>query len=142
MAARVLVTLGVVVYGLVVPLLEINATHVFDPLWPPHARLHEVWQLSTNSAIGLLSLWLVWSRGAVRLASVLAMLVTGGFLLAYAGRAVYGGSMVLSDGTEKMVFGLNLGAVGFVAVILMSVAAVALDRRTRPDAATARAQKR
>lgn len=142
MAARVLVTLGVLVYGLVVPFLEINATHVFDPLWPPHARLHEVWQLSTNSAIGLLSLWLAWSRREVVLASVLAVLVTGGFLVAFAGRALYGGSMVLSDGTEKMVLGLNLGVVGFVAVLMMSLTAVVLDRRAQAAEPGARAQNR
>lgn len=37
MAAKILVSLGVVVYALVVPLLEINASHVFNSDWP-HTR--------------------------------------------------------------------------------------------------------
>lgn len=40
---KLLVTIGILFYALAVPLLEINATHVFNPEWVPHARLHEVW---------------------------------------------------------------------------------------------------
>ena len=37
-----------------VPILDINATHVFNPDWTPHVRIHEVWQLLTNSSLGVL----------------------------------------------------------------------------------------
>lgn len=56
MFAKLLVTVGIVFYALVVPIFEINASHVFNPHWPPHARLHEVWQLATNCALGAFSL--------------------------------------------------------------------------------------
>jgi hypothetical protein len=132
MLPRLLLTLGVVLYGLAVPVLEINDTHVFNPGWPPHARLHEVWQLATNSAIGLFSLWLVWARRQVVVPALLALLVTGGFLFAYATRSMYGGSMVLSDGTEKTALGINLGVLGFGIVILAAVVAIMLDHRAAP----------
>lgn len=122
--AKILITLGALIYGLAVPILEINATHVFNPEWPPHARLHEVWQLITNSSLALLALWLAWFRNEVRLASVLAILVTGGFLIAYAIRNTYGGSMILSDGSEKMISGINLGVAGFGLVIALSASAL------------------
>jgi hypothetical protein len=118
--AKLIITLGALLYGLGVPLLEINSTHVFNPQWEAHARLHEVWQLATNSALALLSLWLAWGRNNIRLPSILAMLVTGGFLFAYLVREGYGGSMVLSDGSEKLLFGLNLGAFAFGIVFLLS----------------------
>jgi hypothetical protein len=127
--AKLIITLGALLYGLGVPLLEINSTHVFNPQWEAHARLHEVWQLATNSALALLSLWLAWRRNNIRLPSILAMLVTGGFLLAYLVRQGYGGSMVLSDGSEKMLFGLNLGAFAFGLVFLLSLLALFLSRR-------------
>jgi hypothetical protein len=133
--AKLLITLGALLYGLGVPLLEINPTHVFNPSWEAHARLHEVWQLTTNSALALLSLWLVWVRNNIRLPSILAMLVTGGFLFAYLVRDGYGGSMVLSDGSEKMLFGLNLGAFAFSLVFLLSLLAWFLARQA-PDAGT------
>ncbi|MDM8349506.1 hypothetical protein P8H27_11430 [Pseudomonas sp. sp1636] len=54
--AKLIITLGALLYGLGVPLLEINSTHVFNPSWEAHARLHEARQLATNSALALLSL--------------------------------------------------------------------------------------
>lgn len=56
MIPKIFITLGVLVYAIVVPYLEINASHVFNPEWVPHARLHEVWQLVTNCAIGVVAL--------------------------------------------------------------------------------------
>lgn len=128
MIARVLLTLGVLVYALVVPLLEINATHVFNPDWASHARLHEVWQLSTNSALGLFALWLVWGRQQVRLPALLALFITGGFLFAYTIQGSYGGSMLHSDGSEARMLGMNLGVFGFGLVVAFSLLALWLER--------------
>jgi hypothetical protein len=129
MISRLLSSLAILLFALAVPLLEINATHVFNPDWPAHARLHEVWQLITNSALGGVALWWVWVRGDVRLPALLTLLVTGGFLAAYLLRSTYGGSMVHSDGSEKLVLGLSIGVVGFGAAVLLVVIAVVLDWR-------------
>lgn len=132
MLAKLLVTVGIVFYAVVVPILEINDTHVFNPAWAPHARLHETWQLFTNTALGFFSVWLVWGRNDLKLASLLTVFVTGGFLLAYWLRDGYGGSMVLSDGSEKTIFGLNLGLVAYVLAISFAAIAVAIERRKQP----------
>lgn len=137
MLPKLLVTIGIIFYAVVVPVLEVNDTHVFNPGWEAHARLHEVWQLFTNTAIGLFSVWLVWTRGDVRLPSLLTVFVTGGFLLSYWLRAGYGGSMVLSDGTEKMIFGVNLGLFAYTLAILMAAVAVVMERRERLAATSA-----
>lgn len=131
MIAKWLVTLGVLTFGLLVPVLEINSTHVFNPAWPAHARLHEVWQLVTNSALALWCLWLIWVRHDVRLPGLLTLLVTGGFFVAYALRGAYGGSMVHPDGSEKLLMGLNLGVLVFALVALLSLLALLLDRSRR-----------
>ncbi|MDH0648916.1 hypothetical protein N5D48_15695 [Pseudomonas sp. GD03858] len=131
MLAKLLVTVGIVFYAVVVPILEINETHVFNPGWDAHARLHETWQLFTNTALGAFSVWLVWGRNDLPLASLLTVFVTGGFLLAYWLRDGYGGSMVLSDGSEKMILGLNLGLVAYTLAILLAGLAVTLDQRGR-----------
>jgi len=135
MLAKLLVSIGIIFYAVVVPVLEINDTHVFNPAWEAHARLHEVWQLFTNTAIGLFSVWLVWGRDNVRLPSLLTVFVTGGFLLSYWLRAGYGGSMVLSDGSEKVIFGVNLGLFAYTLAILMAGVAVWMDRRSQSPAA-------
>jgi len=107
------ITFSVVLYAIGVPYLEINDTHVFNPDWTPHVRIHEVWQLITNSSIGMLCLWLVWYKKETSLSAVLSLLVTGGFLLAYMLQDTYGGSMKYLDGSEKTLFGMNIGVVGF-----------------------------
>ncbi|WDG77874.1 hypothetical protein PUP68_18660 [Pseudomonas chlororaphis] len=133
MIAKLFVTIGIIFYAVVVPVLEINETHVFNPAWEPHARLHEVWQLFTNTAIGAFSLWLVWLKGNLRLSSLLTLLVTGGFLAAYGLRQSYGGSMVLTDGSEKLILGVNLGLFAYTLAILLAAIAVVIDRRKRPE---------
>lgn len=129
MLQKALLTFGILIYALGVPLLEINDTHVFNPDWTPHARIHEVWQLMTNSAIGGLSLWLVWFRGHIRLPSALGLLITGGFLLAYMLRGAYGGSMQYLDGSEKTLLGINIGVLGFGVVSVIFIALLLWGRR-------------
>ena len=106
--------------GVLVPLLEIGPTHVFNPNWPGHARLHEVWQLTTNSALCLLGLGLAWRRGSMVLPALLGLIPCLGFLAALALAPLYGGTMRHSDGTELAVCGIN------VAVIVVGIATVGL----------------
>ncbi|WP_347905982.1 hypothetical protein [Pseudomonas purpurea] len=131
MIAKLLVSIGIVFYAAVVPVLELNETHVFNTVWEPHARLHEVWQLFTNTAIGAYSVWLVWIKDNLKRASLLTLFVTGGFLLAYWLRDGYGGSMILSDGSEKMIMGVNLGLFAYTLAVLLAVIAVMIDQRKR-----------
>ncbi|USW94250.1 hypothetical protein NHF39_23395 [Pseudomonas proteolytica] len=131
MIAKLLVSVGIVFYAVVVPVFEVNGSHVFNSAWEPHARLHEVWQLFTNTAIGLYSVWLVWGRSNLKLASLLTLFVTGGFLLAYWLRDGYGGSMVLSDGTEKLIMGMNMGLFAYALAIILAGVAIMIDQRQR-----------
>jgi hypothetical protein len=131
MIARVLITIGIALYAVAVPILEINDTHVLNPQWPPHARLHEVWQLISNTSIGLLSLWLTWFRKDLKMPAILTFAVTGGFLAAYVLRAAYGGSMLHSDGSELMLLGVNAGALGFGAAFALAALGLRLERTPR-----------
>lgn len=118
--SQLVVTAVALIIGVAVPALEFNATHVFNPAWPGHARLHEVWQLASNTALAGLCLWLAWRKGALRLAAGIGLCLSGGFTVAYALSGAYGGSMLHTDGTELAVGGVN------VAVIVMLVATGAL----------------
>lgn len=129
MPPRILISVGALAFGVLVPLIEIDATHVFNPDWPPHARLHEVWQLLTNSALAVACLWWVWKDNRIRLAALVGAIVTGGFLVAFLIRGGYGGSMLLTSEVERTVFGLNLGVLVFSTVFLGFLLAAALSRR-------------
>tara|TARA_R110001599_G_scaffold126949_1_gene300139 strand:- start:5030 stop:5449 length:420 start_codon:yes stop_codon:yes gene_type:complete len=122
MLDKILLTLGILLYAVVVPVLEINDSHVFNPAWVAHARIHEVWQLITNSSFGLLALWLSWKEAPNKsMASVIALFVTGGFLAAYLLQGQYGGSMIHPDGSEKTLFGTNVGVIGFGWVFVTAI---------------------
>lgn len=122
MLSKLIITFSVILYALAVPVLEVNATHVFNPDWTPHVRIHEVWQLITNSSIGLLCIGLTWGYSRIKISTILSLFITGGFLLAFALQDLYGGSMKYLDGSEKTIFGMNVGLVGFgVAFVLLAL---------------------
>ncbi|MGB5818746.1 MAG: hypothetical protein WBG90_04615 [Saonia sp.] len=128
MIKKIAITFSVILYAIVVPFLDINETHVWNPDWTPHARIHEVWQLITNSSIGVLCLWLVWYKKEVLLSTVLSLLVMGGFLLAFFLKDGYGGSMKYLDGSEKTVLGMNIGILGFGIAFLFLILSNALTK--------------
>ncbi|WP_432412469.1 hypothetical protein [Rasiella sp. SM2506] len=113
MTKKIAITFSVFLYAFVVPYLDINETHVWNPDWTPHARIHEVWQLITNSSIGVVCLWLVWYKKEGRLSTLLSLIVMGGFLAAFFLKDGYDGSMKYLDGSEKTVLGINLAVLGF-----------------------------
>lgn len=128
MRYRLGLTACLIPFGLLTPILEIGPTHVFNPDWPAHARLHEVWQLVTNSGLAILCLWLAWARREIQLATTIAAIVVGGFLLALILAPAYGGGMKHSDGTELTVAGVNAA----VAVMALAMAGLAfIGWRTR-----------
>ncbi|MEE9363709.1 MAG: hypothetical protein V3U92_14005 [Cellulophaga sp.] len=128
MIKKIAITFSVILYAIVVPFLDINETHVFNPDWTPHARIHEVWQLVTNSSIGVLCLWLVWYKKEVRLSTLLSLIVMGGFLLAFFLKDGYGGSMKYLDRSEKTVLGINIGILGFGIAFLFLILSHVLTR--------------
>lgn len=129
---KYVITFSVFLFALVVPFLEINATHVFNPDWTPHVRIHEVWQLITNSSIGILCLWLVWAKKETKISLILSLLVTGGFLAAFGLKELYGGSMKYLDGSEKTLLGVNIGILGFGIAFILLFLSLLIDRN-KPD---------
>lgn len=129
----ILATAGIVFYAAVVPVLEVNATHVFNPAWAPHARLHEVWQLLTNTGLGIFAAWRLWRRRDLPGASVINGLVMLSFLVAYLTRGSCGGSMILEGWGERTVPGMNLAVFGFGLALGCNAAALCLHHgRSRP----------
>jgi hypothetical protein len=126
------ISFSVILYALVVPVLEVNQTHVFSPDWIPHAKIHEVWQLLTNSSIGIFCLWLTWVKRQYRMGIILSLLVTGGFLVAFILRDFYGGDMRYPDGSEKKILGVNIGLFGFGIAFVLLIVAWILNKNDGP----------
>jgi hypothetical protein len=119
MFPKLIITFGVILYPIALPIMEINAIHAFNPDWTPHVRIHVVWRLLTNSSLGILCLWLAWNQGKIILSDVISLIVSGGFLVAYTLQDIYGGSMKYLDSSENALFGLNIGLIGFGFVVLL-----------------------
>ena len=114
---RMLMTMATLMYGLIPPFVDLTETHVFHPDWTPHARMHMVWLLGTNSTLVVVALFFLWlyrenSAFGVRLAGVLGLCVYGGFMLSAATTSLYGGS--LSDkGGVPPVLGMDANILTF-----------------------------
>ncbi|MDF1686697.1 MAG: hypothetical protein P1U50_07870 [Parvibaculaceae bacterium] len=107
MPLKIFVTLNAFIFVVVLPVLEIGPSHVFNQDWPGHARLHEVWQLLSNATFALFSVWLVWWQGKPLYAAFISLVLSGSFLIAYFVRGTYGGTMTHSDGSELLLYGVN-----------------------------------
>lgn len=129
MPARLLMTAGILVFGLLIPILEVNATHLFNPDWPQHARFHDAWQLITNSSLAVLCLWLVWGRGQIALSALIGGCVMGGVVLAHALGDLYAGYATYEGGTELTLLGLPAAVAIPLAAVIMFAAAALLERR-------------
>lgn len=131
MIQKLLITFCLFLYAVGVPVLEISNTHVFNPYWLPHVKIHIVWQLATNSALGILSFWLIWRKNQVMLGAIISSLITGGFLFAFSIREQYGGSMKYLDGSEKTILDFNIGVVGFGLALFLLALAMTLEFKAK-----------
>lgn len=121
-------TVCLCVPGLLVPYLEIDASHLLNPRWPPHARLHEAWQLLTNAGLAWTGIVLLWRRGRLNLAAGLGLAIGAGFLGAYVLRDLYDGSMAGTRSSESAVAGLDTAVLVMMACVCAH-AATLLRRR-------------
>ena len=130
---RILLTLSVSVLGLLVPYLEYSPTHIFNPDWPGHAKLHDVWQLITNSTFSAAAAYLAWTSVDLRFAARLGLVAPVAFLLSYLTMDLYGGSMVNSDGSELRFGNYNASLIMMLVVGgILGFLAVA-QRKAEPD---------
>lgn len=119
---RTIVVLNALIFIIVVPYLEVSATHIFNTEWPSHARLHNVWQLLTNGALSIGAVILVFRKKLSILPQLLSLAVSGSFVLAYLLKNHFGGSMQHSDGSELLVAGINPAVV--LLIVLSSLLTV------------------
>ena len=124
--ARGLVTL-IAAFLAVGPLVaDLNETHLLNPLWSPHARLHTAWLLGTNALISLVALWTLWGRNAardvagLRLSAALVGAILAGFFIAAVTQSAYGGAFTDANGVPLTVGPLdaNLAGFSFCAVVV------------------------
>ena len=95
------------VLGSVIPLIvDTGNTHLFNPDWDEHSRVHEVWRLSTNLFISLIALYILWMRNYLFIASMLSSCIILGFFFAIITMSLYEGVAIGNGIDEPSPFGI------------------------------------
>ena len=128
-SARGLITVAIVWYGCVPLMADLNPSHLFNPNWTPHARMHLTWLLSTNFLLAMYALYLLWGAMEVLKAGLLGLCVVGGFWVATLTRDLYGGMLVDPDLSTEFVTGLNPNIVANTLLVLLLGIGVFLQSR-------------
>ncbi len=131
--SRWLITVATLVYGFIPPIVDLTATHVFHPDWMPHARLHAVWQLATNSGLALLAFYLLWIRSSngllrIRMAGLIGLCVYGGFFVSALTHPLFGGALADEQGGVPTVMGLYGNVIAFTPMLMLVIIGLWLSR--------------
>ena len=119
---------------------DYGPSHVFNPTWVGHARLHLVWLLGFMFFSGLANLWLIWFRRPLDVQNLWLSIAwqscnLGGFWVACLLVDSYGGLITLPE-THVHIFGWDENVVVFTVLSAIMIAACALLIRARvPHAA-------
>lgn len=125
------VALSAIVLAVLIPVLEVNDSHLFSPDWPAHARFHEAWQLLTNAGLAVAALWLALARGRERLAAGLVLIIAGSLILACVFGDLYGGAITRPGSDNLQLFGLS-SPVLIMSVLAVTLLAAAWPRKREP----------
>ncbi|MFM8411938.1 MAG: hypothetical protein ACKOCT_16860 [Alphaproteobacteria bacterium] len=111
---------------------DFSDSHVFNPTWVGHARLHMMWLLGYFLFSGIGVLWLVWGPRPQRLVHLCAacMWIAANFLGFWGAVATAGayGGLVVVPGIHVFVLGIeeNVFAFSILSAIFMAALGVLL----------------
>ena len=128
---KLFLTIATLIYGVVPAIADLNETHLFNPHWSPHARLHGAWFLFFGFAMAMLSLYLAWVRDGLVLPSVIGLLFSVCFWMAYLTAPFYGGALVDENGIEGPVLGIEANVFTFSLVTAAFVVLLMYALKTR-----------
>lgn len=116
-------------YGVMPVIADLSDSHLLNPGWMPHAKLHLAWLLSTNSLFALFSLYLIWIKDEVLQAGLIGIIVMSGFWIAALTRNLYGGMFVDPNLEVAEIMGLHPNVFAFIFVTSSLVVGTYLQRK-------------
>jgi len=133
--SRILVTIPALFIIVVPPLADLNESHVLNPLWIGHARLHTVWLLATNCLVSLIALRILWrasepKRESIRMGAALVGSILIGFFVAAVTQSAYEGSLTDPNGIAITAGPIDANLAAFSALACLVAAALVLARKS------------
>ena len=126
MIAKILTSLCLILAGMGPLLLDIGDTHLFNPNWDEHSRVHEVWRLATNFMIAFLGLYLIWKKNMHSIASLLSLCMILGFMISVITMPFYNGLAVGIGVDELRPFNIPLNILSFIVVLVVQTISLLL----------------
>lgn len=119
-------SIALICAGLGPLLIDVGITHLLNPDWDAHARVHEVWRLSSHSFIAFLGLYLIWIMQKELLAALLSLCLLLGFWVSVFLMPFYDGLAVGQGVDELEPFGVPLNITSFAVVSIIQIAGLIL----------------
>jgi hypothetical protein len=126
MIPKILTSVCLILVGIGPLLLDIGDTHLFNPSWDEHSRVHEVWRLATNFMVASLGLYLIWSKHMLSIASLLSLCMILGFMISVITMPLYNGLAVGIGINELDPFGIPLNIFSFIVVLIIQIVSILL----------------
>ncbi len=133
LVAEILITVVAVMTGVGPMRADFNRTHATNPLWPPHARFHVVWQVLAQTGVSLFILYFLWGatfKGHVLIAALMNFNWGLTFYLTLFNMKRFEGSLSDVNGIKPFAFNIS-GQIRkvdtnlFLGTIMMSVNLIA-----------------
>ena len=134
MASKVLITIATLMYAVLGILADANPTHLLNPEWTPHARLHMAWLLGTFFSLGILSLVVLWKFDQVLLSALIGLGIAAGFWISIATLNLYGGSLADPGSPDTSVFGIEGNVLSILIITALLIAGIVLKDRSHTGA--------
>ena len=111
--------------GTIIPLIvDTGNTHLLNPDWDAHSRVHEVWRLSTNIFLAGVGLYLLWVSNYLLLPALLSLCIVLGFFTAIFTMSLYGGITIGEGIDEPNPFGIPANIFVFLVIAIIQIASL------------------
>jgi hypothetical protein len=110
---RILMSLIAIALAIGPAVADFNKTHATNPLWPPHARFHVVWQVLTNSSLSLFMIFILWTPLVEQydlqliLVAIVQLTILLPIYITIACMGLFGGALKDVNGLRPFKFNIN-----------------------------------
>ena len=137
-AGRILLTILALFTAISPYVFDWNATHIYNPAWPPHAKFHNAQTMVLGACLGVITLYCTWFRNAISLKQSLneAVCVVSLYWISQLPAILFPGTMLTDpEGNHlqpPMIFGLvEFNQVTMVIFVLLPLIAMSYFLESR-----------